>query len=63
MNKLNDRIAKQIDFMLCMIMNMEEFVNQGLRERDLSLRGDNEVGDEAIHTILNEAYGCAVRLR
>jgi hypothetical protein len=49
-----------------MIVNMEGFVNQGLREGDLSLRGDNEgsEGSEAaIHRILKEAYEKAVRLR
>jgi hypothetical protein len=44
-------------------MNVEGFVNQGLREGDLSLRGDNKVSDAAIHRILKEAYEKAVRLR
>ena len=49
--------------MPCMIMNMEGFVNQGLREKDLSLRGDNEVGEAAIHGVLSEAYRSTIRLR
>jgi hypothetical protein len=49
--------------MLCMIMNVEGFVNQGLREGDLSLRGDNKVGDAAIHRVLSEAYRSTIRLR
>ena len=46
-------------------MNMEGFVNQGLREGDLSLRGDNEgsEGSEAaIHRVSEEGGGllCSV---
>jgi hypothetical protein len=45
-----------------MIMNIEGFVNQGLREGDLSLRGDNEGSDAAIHRVSEEAGGllCSV---
>ena len=40
-----------------MIMNMEGFVNEGLREGDLSLRGDNEVGDVAIYRVSKKRTG------
>jgi hypothetical protein len=43
--------------MLRMIMNMEGFVNEGLREGDLSLRGDNEVGDVAIYRVSKKRTG------